>query len=311
MKSVPRLLPALLILLLFPDPQAISQAQQSQPAASEKAKRLRQESRVWILRGLQSEFATLRKPAPRGDQGIPLDTQGAIDEKELLRLNTNNGIALRPGDLVQITAIRFKDKEIIFELNGGGKKKRRWFERIEVGMGGSTRPVNTSQSMEMPTGSSIVLAFGAPLPDLTSDDLKRMLAPALDFTRRSASVLYTETLPKEIQEAIKNNQVLVGMDREMVLASRGRPERKVRESRGGVELEDWIYGKTPSKILFVTFDGDKVVEVKEFTPGVASEAARAAEKAPAESAPAQPVVAPPPAPAPAPAPTPAPPAPRP
>ncbi len=247
-----------------------------QPAKAQPAKTLRQESRVWILRGLQSEFATLRKAAPRGEKGLPLDTQGKIDEKELLFRITNNGVALRPGEIVQITKVDFKKDAIIFDLNGGGKKKRRWFENIEVGMAGS-RPMATNQRTELPTGSSIELQFGGPLPDVTVDDLKRMLTPVLDFTRRSASVIYTETLPKEIQEAIKNHQALVGMDREMVLAAKGRPERKVREQRGRVWEEDWIYGTPPSKITFVTFVGDKVVAVKEMTPGIASDAARAAE----------------------------------
>ncbi len=259
------------------------------------AKTLRPESRVWILRGLQSEFCTLRKALPRGEKGLPLDAQGKIDEKEVVRLITNNGVALRPGELVQITKINFRRNEILFEINGGGKKKRRWFQNIEVGMGGPTRPVNTGQAVELPTGSSIALEFGGPVPDLTVDDLKRLLTPVLDFSRRSASVLYTETLPKEIQEAIKNHQVLVGMDHEMVLAARGRPERKVRERHGRKEIEEWIYGVPPAKITFVTFEGDKVVEVKEFTPGVASEAVRSSqgEAAPATPAPAQPASTPP------------------
>ncbi len=293
---------------------------QAKPAV--EAKSLRPESRVWILRGLLSEFVTLRKGLPRGDKGLPLDTQGKIDEQELTRLITNNGIAVRPGEIVQITKIDFGKKEIVFDVNGGGKRKRKWYQNLEVGMGGSTRPVNTGQSTELAAGSSIALQFGGPIPDITVDDLKAMLTPVFDFTRRSATVLYTESLPKEIQEAIKNSQVLVGMDREMVLASKGRPTRKHRERRrDGVEGEDWIYGTPPAKVMFVTFDGDQVLEVREFTPGIASEAARAAEGTkpspagdqPATASPATAPVKPPAVPAapapsgPGPAPAPAPP----
>ena len=71
------------------------------------------------------------------------------------------------------------------------------------------------------------------------------------------------------------------MDRQLVVAAKGRPDRKVRERQGRIELEDWIYGVPPSKITFVTFQGNEVIEVKEYTPGVASEAVRAAK---AESA---------------------------
>ncbi len=238
-------------------------------AGDQKKPGLTQESRIWILRGLQSEFGTLRKQLPRGDNGLPLDNTGKIDDDELQRLVNNNGVAIKPGEVVQITGLQFKKDAIVFEINGGGKKKRKWFQNIEVGMGGSTRPINQDQSMQMPTGSTIVLGFGGPIPDVTVDEVKKMLEPVLDFTRRSASVMYIETLPKEIQEAIKNHQVVAGMDREMVLAARGRPDRKIRERRkDGLEIEQWLYGTAPAKIMFVTFDGDQVIEVKEFTPGV-------------------------------------------
>jgi len=35
-----------------------------------------------------------------------------------------------------------------------------------------------------------------------------------------------------------------------------------------VELEDWVYGLPPGKITFVTFNGDKVVKVKEEYAGL-------------------------------------------
>jgi hypothetical protein len=51
----------------------------------------------------------------------------------------------------------------------------------------------------------------------------------------------------------------------MVLAAMGRPERKVRErDADGNETEDWIYGTPPDKTVFVTFQGDKVVRVRQF-----------------------------------------------
>ena len=56
---------------------------------------------------------------------------------------------------------------------------------------------------------------------------------------------------------------LVGMDRDAVLSAKGSPDRRVREVRDGAEQEDWIYG-TPPHVLFITFDGDQVVSVKQF-----------------------------------------------
>jgi len=39
----------------------------------------------------------------------------------------------------------------------------------------------------------------------------------------------------------------------------------------GVELEDWIYGAPPGRVIFVTFHGSKVVRVKESYAGLGGE----------------------------------------
>jgi hypothetical protein len=83
-----------------------------------------------------------------------------------------------------------------------------------------------------------------------------------DFSQRSATVPWIETIPEEFRKAIKEKRAAVGMNREMVLAALGRPPRKVRETTDGVEREDWIYGNPPF-VTFVTFVGDEVIEVRE------------------------------------------------
>jgi hypothetical protein len=95
------------------------------------------------------------------------------------------------------------------------------------------------------------------------EQVKKLLATVLDFERRSPTVLYTPTVPPEIKEAIKKHQVIVGMDRDAALSAKGPPDRKVREVRNGAEQEDWIYG-LPPHVLFVTFDGDTVVAVRQY-----------------------------------------------
>ena len=102
-------------------------------------------------------------------------------------------------------------------------------------------------------------------PPLTVDEAKQKLSAVLDFERHSPTALYSPQVPPEIKEAIKNHQVIVGMDRDAVLSSKGPPDRKVREAREGVEQEDWIYGLPPN-VLFVTFDGDQVVAVRQYAP---------------------------------------------
>jgi hypothetical protein len=108
--------------------------------------------------------------------------------------------------------------------------------------------------------------FAGPIPDLTVDELKQHLAPFLGFSKqRSAAVQWIETLPAEFQHAIKDRRAVVGMNREMVVAAMGKPEKKVRERNpDGLETEDWIYRHPPAKTVFVKFAGDKVISVKEF-----------------------------------------------
>jgi hypothetical protein len=38
-----------------------------------------------------------------------------------------------------------------------------------------------------------------------------------------------------------------------------------------VDLEDWVYGTPPGKIVFVTFNGEKVVKVKEDYAGLGTD----------------------------------------
>lgn len=281
----------------LPGPEKAAEQKQRKPAERKpaepgKIKPITQESRIWLMRGMTAEYATLRRPLPRGEKGLPLDASGKIDERELLQRITDNGPAAHPGELVQITAIQFKKDQIVLEINGGGKKKRKWYEGIQVGTGTNTHPVATNQSNQPATGSYIEMSFDERVPDMTVDDLKQRLSPVFDFTRRSPTQLYTESLPPEIQEAIKNHEAKEGMDREMVLASMGRPENKIRESKRGVDTEDWVYGKVPAKVTIVTFEGDKVVKIKELRPGIADPGVKTVDSAEAGTIPTPP--APPP-----------------
>ncbi len=111
-----------------------------------------------------------------------MDSKGQVDEEELQYLIGTNGAALLPGKKVQITKIDFRKEEIIFELNGGGKTTSKWYESIRIsGSGGRTRPVTP----QVATGSSIALRFENPVPDMTADEVKKILGALLDFSPRS------------------------------------------------------------------------------------------------------------------------------
>ena len=66
-------------------------------------------------------------------------------------------------------------------------------------------------------GTYLELNFHKPMENLTSADVKRILAPLLEFDKRSVTQIYTETLPPETQKAIAEKRAREGMDREQVL----------------------------------------------------------------------------------------------
>ena len=51
--------------------------------------------------------------------------------------------------------------------------------------------------------------------------------------------------------------------RAIVLLAKGKPSKKVRDFNDGIETEDWIYGLPPGDIIFVTFEDDEVIKIKE------------------------------------------------
>ncbi len=231
--------------------------------AGKQKKDAAREARIAMIRALGQEIAVSKIELPRGKQGVLVDAQGQVDQAKAQDELRRHGMAVKPGTPVQITKMEFKSDRVKLELNGGGKKGKKWYERIEIGgMGGTSTPIST-QSSTLAFGSSITLILPGKIETVAPEQVKKLLGAALDFERHSPTVLYSKEVPAEFKEAIKNHQVIVGMDRDAVLSSKGPPDRKVREERDGLLQEDWSYG-LPPKVLFVTFDGDQVVKVQQF-----------------------------------------------
>ncbi len=260
---------------IFPELLQVSVQQQQSSMPRERAEKLQPRSRLELIRFVMGEFARAVNPLPAGKNGFRYSPGQPLDEQALRRATGVAGAAANPGDQVQITKLEFKGGEIWVDINGGGRKKKSWKDRISIGMGGGGGPsMRTSQTTDQPSGpagfqglgSTLILDYGKNIPDLSPDELKKDLSGFVDFSKqRSAAVHWVDTLPKEFQEAIRDKHAVVGMDREMVIAAIGRPERKVREKDiDGLETEDWIYGHPPSETIFVKFAGDKVIAVREF-----------------------------------------------
>ncbi|MFB3778455.1 MAG: hypothetical protein ACE141_12630 [Bryobacteraceae bacterium] len=232
-------------------------------SAGAQDRRLTAEERIELIRGLSAEFATVKTALPRSKKALVLRSTGEFDKALWESAGREFGPAGRVGDAIQITKLSFEDDRLVFELNGGYRGGRKWYERIEVGTGTRTMPIGGGSQPVAQAGTSLALVFPGKVPPLKSAEVKAMLAPVLDFNKRSANEQYMETLPPHILQAVKDKKAVEGMDRDQVLLALGRPDNKVRETVDGAEVEDWIYGKPPGRIVFVTFEGDKVIRVKE------------------------------------------------
>jgi hypothetical protein len=262
---------------VFPDDAAEEQqAGQSDSKNNTKATTLEEYSKLQLIRYVSGEFAKATRNLPAGKEGFLHYVGKPLSQEQLERAVATHGAAVHIGDSAQITKLEFRDHSIVVDVNGGGRGKRHWRDHIQFGMGGTIPTARTTTTdpnqengppgLQPGTGSTIFLEFSKAVPDLTPEELKKILSPFLDFAKqRSASVQWVDTLPPEMKKAIQERRPTVGMDREEVVAAIGKPEHKVRERDSeGNEIEDWIYGQPPSKTVFVRFMGDRVTSIKQY-----------------------------------------------
>jgi len=254
------------------DGQTGSQASAKASGTSANAT-LQDTSKLSLIRYVSGEFAKAVKAMPAGKEGFLINVGKPLNAELLDRAVANHGAAVNTGDQVQITRLEFRAHQIVVDVNGGGRGKKRWRDHIQVSMGGTMPSVQSASSqdqgppgMQPGMGSTIFLEFSKPIPDLSPDDLKQLLAPFLNFAKeRSAALQWFDTLPPEMKKAIQERKPVLGMDREEVVAAIGKPDHKVRErDTDGNDIEDWIYGQPPSRTVFIRFIGDHVTGIKQF-----------------------------------------------
>jgi hypothetical protein len=252
---------ALAVLVLAAVVPAAVASSQKEPAS-----RISKDQRIEIIRSLNAEHVFARIEFPMGRKGLGIKAGNIVSPSasELQQLLADNGPSVKPGDRAQITNILFKDNLIRFEINGGPEKRQKWYQRIQVGgMGGMTPVARTDPNAMNARGSYVDLIFERAIPSLTPEQVRQMLAPVLDFNAHSAAEAYLKTLTPKVQQAIKDHQVLVGMNHEMVDYAKGRPPRKIREKdENNRPYEEFIYGEPPQDVEFIRFSGDEVVQVK-------------------------------------------------
>ena len=230
------------------------------------------DERVELTRGLMAEYVTVKQPLPRSKKPLPFAADGSFDKSKWEAATAEFGPAARLGDLVQFTKVTIEEQKIVLEINGGLKSGRKWYDGIEMGVGGATNSPSQRQ-ITAKTGTTIEVNFGKSISGIKSTDVKKILSPLFEFERRTATELYAQSLPPEMQKAIAEKRAMEGMDRDQVVLALGVARYKQRETKEGVELEDWIYGTPPGRITFVTFAGSKVIKVKEAYAGLGADAA--------------------------------------
>lgn len=255
-------IPALIVTVLVATILSFADSKSSPAAKNEP---MTKETRMLVIRSLNAELAFVRKPFPMGLKGLTIkDGVVTPGDDELRMLIAQYGLAAKPGDRARITDIDIKGDRIRLEINGGPKKKQKWYQHISVGGMGGMTPVAPDNDNPNPHGSYVDLLFDKYVPEMTGDQIRDLLTPVLDFHAKSAAEAYMDTVPPKVKEAIKNHQVLVGMNREMVTYALGRPQQKHREKdETGTEYEEWIYGQPPQQVDFVRFVGDEVVRLEQ------------------------------------------------
>jgi len=232
----------------------------------DQARKLTDEARVELIRGLSSEYATVKAYLPRSKKALKFQSDGIWDKSEWRDIGDEYGPVARVGDLVQITKVEIDSERIVLQINGGLNTRGKWYERIEGGVGGGTVPMTRDQSRS--AGTTLAVVYPGRIPPVKPAEIKKILAPILDFEKRSATENYFDTLPPEIQAAIKAKRAEIGMNRDQVKMAMGQPRDRIRQQNDGLETEDWIYGYPPGRITFVTFANGKVTKVKDSYAGL-------------------------------------------
>jgi len=249
-----------------PGPQALP----SGPPIPANAPHISKQTRYEIIRDFETQLVYTRTAFPMGTKGLALK-DGVItpNGQELNQLLALWGPALKPGDPALISFVQFKDNHIHFDINGGAMRRKKWYQHIQVsGNSGTPIQLSPNESQQNPHGTYLEIYFDRNyVPEMTAQQLRDLLFPALDFNARNKEEAYLDTVPPKVKQAIQEHRVLVGMNSEMVVHAKGRPPKKVREKDGDTEYEEWIYGEPPQDVDFVRIVGDEVVRVETMKVG--------------------------------------------
>ena len=214
-----------------------------------------------LVRNLEEEQGFAHRALPLGEDLMLIAngnlTPSGDDYKQMLY---KKGQSAAPGDRVVLTEVTVKDDRIILDLNGGPYMNHRFLRHIDL----NGVPIVPHDGAQV-TGCRVTLLFEGGLPEVSAPEVKALLDPIVDFGVKTSAEAFADSMPPFLKTAIEQHDVLVGMDRKMVLAAMGEPQSKVRELVPGSttrRYEEWIYGQPPQTVRFVRFEGDRVTQLR-------------------------------------------------
>ena len=221
---------------------------------------LDERGRLDLIRNLEAEQGFAHRELPLG-AGLILIANGHMNPSEdgYKRMLYEKGLSASPGDRVEVSKVEFKPDRLVIDFNGGPYARHRFLSHI------SLNDMPLAQQGPTATGCRITLVFEGGVPELSAAEVKALLDPMVDFKAKSSAEAYADTLSPRVRDAVEAHEILVGMNRRMVLASVGEPKTKHREHTGADDnavYEEWIYGETPQPIRFVRFQHDRVVRME-------------------------------------------------
>src|SRR6266850_4074201 len=93
---------------------------------------LQDNSKLSLIRYVSGEFAKAVKPMPAGKEGFLIYVGKPLNAELLDRAVATHGAAVNSGDKVQITRLEFRSHQIVVDVNGGGRGRKRWRDHIQV-----------------------------------------------------------------------------------------------------------------------------------------------------------------------------------
>ena len=173
-------------------------------------------------------------------------------DKELYRLKMERvGVGLEPGDLAIIKSVEVDGTDVTFHFIGAG----------DILPNGKIPPEMLDKDVWGNGGAKLKIKGGATLKN--SNSKLTTINKFLSIVCETKALTSADSLPKAMQAAIKAGVVETGMPKKAVYLMLGDPTDVIKELKGDLLREAWIYEKEDFSTLMIIFHDGKVYLIKE------------------------------------------------